>query len=95
MAEIIAVQSSRRPETKASLGMLSSREFKIYGMLARGMRVSDIAKGLNLSIKTVSTHKTRLQEKLGLKSQTDVALHHQRHLLGHHLDSSAAATSEA
>ncbi len=45
---------------------LSDREYQVFRMLAAGTSVSDIAARLNLSVKTVSTHKARLLEKLGV-----------------------------
>ena len=45
---------------------LSARELEIAVRLARGQRPADIAIELSLSPKTVSTHKTRLFEKLGV-----------------------------
>ena len=45
---------------------LSDRELDILRRMVRGQRLTDIARGLNLSIKTVSTHKSRIQEKLQL-----------------------------
>ena len=45
---------------------LSDRELDILRRMVRGQRLTDIAQGLNLSIKTVSTHKSRIQEKLKL-----------------------------
>src|SRR3546814_988481 len=45
-----------------------SRELSILRMLAMGMRGKDVAEALFLSPKTVSTYKTRLLEKLGLKT---------------------------
>jgi DNA-binding NarL/FixJ family response regulator len=41
-------------------------------MLAVGTTVSDIAAELNLSVKTVSTHKARLLEKIGVANQTEL-----------------------
>jgi DNA-binding NarL/FixJ family response regulator len=83
VAEVVAMQLSRKQESQPSLDSLSDREFKIYEMLAQGMRVSSIAKELNLSIKTVSTYKIRLLQKLGLESQCDVVRHSIRHVVGH------------
>ncbi len=76
VAEVVALQLRRKPGAQASLASLSAREFTIYRMLAEGMRVSSIARELNLSIKTVSTYKIRLQEKLGLHSQFDIVRHY-------------------
>jgi DNA-binding NarL/FixJ family response regulator len=48
--------------------LLSEREYQIFLMLARGRGINDIAEDLHLSAKTVSTHKFRLMQKLGLDS---------------------------
>lgn len=47
---------------------LSDREMDVLRRLVAGQRPSDIARTLNLSVKTISTHKSRIQEKLGLPS---------------------------
>jgi DNA-binding NarL/FixJ family response regulator len=51
---------------------LSDREFQILRMLASGMAVKEIAAELSLSVKTVSTHRTRMLEKLHLRSNAEV-----------------------
>jgi DNA-binding NarL/FixJ family response regulator len=51
---------------------LSDREFEVFRMLAAGVSVSDIAEKLHLSVKTVSTHKTRISQKLGANSLADL-----------------------
>lgn len=45
-------------------GELTDREYQIYLMLSDGLTVSEIARQLEISIKTVSTHKTRILQKL-------------------------------
>lgn len=45
---------------------LSDRELQVLRLIVSGQRMTDIANRLHLSIKTISTHKTRIQEKLGL-----------------------------
>ncbi len=47
---------------------LSDREYEVLRRLTEGMRVSEIASSLSLSIKTVSTYRTRLLKKLELPS---------------------------
>jgi len=47
---------------------LSDRELEVLRRIVAGMRLTDIAEELHLSVKTVSTHKTRIQDKLGLPS---------------------------
>jgi DNA-binding NarL/FixJ family response regulator len=59
---------------------LSDREFEVFKQLAGGASPTEIARRLHLSVKTVSTHKTRIQEKLGLASTAELvryALEHQ------------------
>jgi len=51
---------------------LSDREFQVLRMLAGGASVSDIAARINLSVKTVSTHKGRLMHKLGVATTTEL-----------------------
>jgi DNA-binding NarL/FixJ family response regulator len=51
---------------------LSDREFEVFRMLAAGTSVTEIANKLNLSVKTISTHKTRILQKLGANSMADV-----------------------
>jgi DNA-binding NarL/FixJ family response regulator len=47
---------------------LSNRELEVLQRLVAGQRMSDIAQALHLSIKTISTHKRRIQDKLQLPS---------------------------
>lgn len=47
---------------------LSNREMEVLRRIVAGERIGDIANSLHLSIKTVSTHKRRIQDKLGLSS---------------------------
>jgi DNA-binding CsgD family transcriptional regulator len=52
----------------------------VFKQLAGGASPPEIARRLHLSVKTVSTHKTRIQEKLGLSSTAELvryALEHQ------------------
>ncbi len=66
---------------------LSDREYQVFQLLVGGDSVSDIAQQLNLSVKTVSTHKARLMEKMGLANQTELIRYAIRHRL---IDDSAA-----
>src|SRR4051812_38476830 len=51
---------------------LSDREFQVFFRLAKGESVSHIAEVLFLSVKTVSTYRTRVLEKMGLHSNSDL-----------------------
>ena len=59
----------------------------MFQLLVAGDSVSDIAQQLNLSVKTVSTHKARLMEKMGLATQTALIHYAIKHKLA---DDSAA-----
>jgi DNA-binding NarL/FixJ family response regulator len=52
--------------------LLSDREFEVFRMLAAGQGPGEIAEQLRLSIKTVSTHKARIFEKMQLNSTADL-----------------------
>ncbi|HSY29587.1 MAG TPA: response regulator transcription factor [Burkholderiaceae bacterium] len=51
---------------------LSDREFQVFLRLAKGEAVSDIAVKLSLSVKTISTYRSRVMEKMGLQSNSDL-----------------------
>ncbi len=51
---------------------LSDREFEVFKMMAAGKTVKDIAEKLFISVKTVSTYKVRIFEKMNLKSRADI-----------------------
>lgn len=58
---------------------LSERELQIFLMLTSGSTVTEIANDLFLSIKTVSTHKSRLMEKMNIQTQTELIRYAIRH----------------
>lgn len=51
---------------------LSNREFEVFSMLVAGKSITDIAAALHLSVKTVSTHKTRILQKMALGSLAEL-----------------------
>jgi two-component system, NarL family, invasion response regulator UvrY len=52
---------------------LTPREFEIMRMLSSGKTVSEVSRELFLSVKTVSTHRTRILQKLNLKTNVELA----------------------
>lgn len=54
---------------------LSEREFQIMVMLAKGKSVTEISHTLFLSDKTISTYRTRLLEKMELKTNADLTMY--------------------
>lgn len=63
----LMANNDEQPHTK-----LSDREFEVFQLLAAGMSVTNIAEKLHLSVKTVSTHKTRILQKFGAHSLADL-----------------------
>jgi DNA-binding NarL/FixJ family response regulator len=80
VAEALALSAMRQDEGPPHT-TLSDREYQVFQMLASGTSVSEIASRLNLSVKTVSTHKARLLEKLGARNQTDLVHYALKHRL--------------
>jgi DNA-binding NarL/FixJ family response regulator len=60
---------------------LSDREYEVFGLLVTGGTVTDIAARLHLSGKTVSTHKARILEKMGMDSVADLVRYAMAHKL--------------
>lgn len=78
VAEQLAL-NLREPIERPPHTALTGRELQVFQMLVEGVRVSEIARILHLSEKTISTHKTRLQFKLGLASATELVRYAIRH----------------
>lgn len=72
MAELLADEVAGNG-SGAAHEQLSERELQVFLHLARGQSVSDIGKSLHLSIKTVSTYRSRLLDKLGVASNAELA----------------------
>jgi len=51
---------------------LTDREFEVFRLIATGMSVTEIAGRLNLSAKTISTHKANLMQKMHLQNQSEL-----------------------
>jgi DNA-binding NarL/FixJ family response regulator len=51
---------------------LSNREYEVMRLLGAGKTVTEVAEKLSLSVKTVSTYRARLLEKLGLQNNADL-----------------------
>lgn len=79
-----ALQTRPHPAAHAEPGTaphlaLSEREGQVLAGIAAGQALGDIAERLHLSPKTVSTHKMRLMEKLGIDNNADLLRYAIRH----------------
>ena len=59
-------------DDKAPHDQLSERELQVFLRLAQGETIGHMAESLSLSVKTVSTYRTRVMEKMGLASNSDL-----------------------
>ena len=64
---------------KAPHTELSEREFQVFCKLAAGQAVSEIANELFLSVKTVSTYRSRILEKMGMKTNANLTYYAIKH----------------
>jgi len=70
-----------RSEAGAPHERLSDREFEVFKQLAGGASPTDLARRLNVSVKTVSTHKARILDKLGLSGTAELVRYALEHKL--------------
>ncbi len=66
------INGTKNNTSKGYLENLSQREVEVFTLLTQGMTVKEIAFELDVSVKTVSTYKSRLMEKLGADSLSDL-----------------------
>lgn len=83
LAERVVLQLNHQTSA-ARHTRLSDRELDVLRRLVAGQRPTDIAQALHLSVKTISTHKARIQEKLQLPTLADLIRYGMEH--GLHVD---------
>jgi two-component system, NarL family, invasion response regulator UvrY len=71
LAEKLAVALEKDP-TRAPHEALSDREYEVMRMIALGKTVTEISKELDLSVKTVSTYRARILEKMEMKNSAEI-----------------------
>jgi DNA-binding NarL/FixJ family response regulator len=79
VAEQLALGAMPGAASAAPHEGLTDREFEVFRQLAAGVSVTDIAGVLNVSVKTVSTHKANLMVKLGLQNQSELVRYALKH----------------
>lgn len=70
LADELEIDTEKLPHER-----LSNREHQVMLMLAEGKSVSDIADELCLSVKTISTYRTRVMSKMGMKKNAELTLY--------------------
>jgi DNA-binding NarL/FixJ family response regulator len=74
LASMLAGESTGEPHQR-----LSDREFEVMKLLASGKTVSQAAEQLGLSVKTISTHRTRILKKMSMKTNAELTHYAVRH----------------
>ena len=78
LAEKLAFQLGEHAES-APHDALSDREFQVLRLIASGKTVSEIAKILSLSDKTISTYRARILEKMQMRTSAELTHYAFRH----------------
>ncbi len=76
LASLVAGEAQGAPHER-----ITDREFEIFKMLAAGRTVSQVAQELALSVKTVSTHRTRILKKMEMKTNAELTQYAVRNAL--------------
>jgi len=76
LATLLATDTQKPPQE-----LLSDREFQVLRLIASGKIVSEIARELSLSVKTISTYRTRILEKMNLKNHAELMHYAMQHEL--------------
>jgi DNA-binding NarL/FixJ family response regulator len=61
--------------------LLSDREFEVFLLIGQGKSLTEIAEELSISVKTVSTYRTRIIEKTGISSNSSITRYCVQHSL--------------
>jgi two-component system invasion response regulator UvrY len=72
LAETLADILGNGADGKPPQEILSDREYQVFRMIASGKTVGEVATELSLSVKTISTHRARILEKMKLKNNTEL-----------------------
>lgn len=79
LAEILVEDLDRDGSGVPRYTRLSDREYEVFRMIASGKTVSEIADELGLSVKTISTYRARILDKVHLKTNAELARYAIRH----------------
>ncbi|MFY0477153.1 response regulator [Achromobacter marplatensis] len=81
VAELLA-QTVRQDSARLPHELLSNREFQVLQLLVAGRSVSAIGEQLALSVNTISTYRSRIFEKLGVRTLVELVAYANTHQLG-------------
>ena len=79
LAELLAQDLQRDTGDTTLHSRLSDREYEVMVMIASGKPVSQIADELTLSVKTISTYRARILDKVQMKSNAEITRYAIKH----------------
>jgi DNA-binding NarL/FixJ family response regulator len=59
-------------DANSPIGLLSNRELTVFRMIGQGLKTSQIADKLHLSVKTIESYRSHIKDKLKLNDGTDL-----------------------
>ena len=72
-AQIVATFSGHQAAGgRPSVGVLTDREFEVFQLIGQGLATEQIARRLNISAKTVETHRVHIKKRLGLATAPEL-----------------------
>ena len=77
----VLVSDLRKEHEQLPQSSLSDREFEVFCSLGLGKTVTQIAMELSLSIKTISTHRSKILTKMGMKTNAEIVQYAWKHKL--------------
>jgi two-component system, NarL family, invasion response regulator UvrY len=80
-AELLAAHVHQHGSEQPLHNALSDREHQVFSLIATGRTITEISDQLSLSVKTISTYRSRILTKLNLKTNADLA----RYAVQHHI----------
>jgi DNA-binding NarL/FixJ family response regulator len=80
VAELLAVHVERGDNAEPHK-LLSDREFEVFILIGQGKSLTEIGEELSISVKTVSTYRTRIIEKTGISTNSSITRYCVQHSL--------------
>lgn len=77
----LLLEQMDRSRARAPHELLTDREFQVFLKLAAGQSAGEVAAALSLSVKTISTYRMRLLEKMQLSTNSDLTYYAVKHKL--------------
>ncbi len=72
LVQDVLEKGNSKADARRPVDILSRRELQVLGLVARGYTSAEIAKQIFVGVKTIETYRSRLAEKLGLRTRRDV-----------------------